>query len=66
MKETVGYAIGGVPPAGHSISIQTYLDPDLKKHERIWAAGGTPHTLFELTPEDLESMTQGTWIELAE
>jgi len=66
VKKQVGYAIGGVPPAGHLTPLQTILDPDLKKHEQIWAAAGTPHALFQLAPADLELLTDGHWIVLAE
>lgn len=66
VKEQVGFSIGGVPPAGHSIPLQTFLDPDLIKHESIWAAGGTPRALFKLSPDDLSALTKGTWVELAQ
>ena len=65
VKEQVGFAIGGVPPAGHSRPLKTFLDPDLKQFDTIWAAAGTPNTLFCLSPEDLEKLTTGVWIELA-
>lgn len=66
VKENVGYAIGGVPPAGHNEPLQTLLDPALKQYDKIWAAAGTPFALFELKPDDLEPMTNGSWIDLAE
>lgn len=66
VKEKVGFAIGGVPPVGHLTPLKTILDPDLLKHETIWAAAGTPFALFELNPSDLESLTGGEWVELAE
>ena len=66
VKEQVGYAIGGVPPAGHQQQLQTFLDPDLRKHTEIWAAAGTPHALFKLSPHDLERLTNGTWLDLSE
>lgn len=66
VKRKVGYAIGGVPPVGHSESLKTIMDPDLKKYDVIWAAAGTPFAVFKLTPSDLERLTDGVWIELAE
>lgn len=66
VKERVGYAIGGVPPVGHNISLETILDPDLKKHEEIWAAAGTPFAVFQLKPIDLEPLTNGRWVDLSE
>jgi len=66
VKKRVGYAIGGVPPVGHSETLQTILDPDLRKHEVIWAAAGTPFAVFKLKPSDLEPLTNGRWIDLSE
>jgi prolyl-tRNA editing enzyme YbaK/EbsC (Cys-tRNA(Pro) deacylase) len=65
VKETVGFAIGGVPPAGHLQPVKTILDVDLREHNSIWAAAGTPHALFQLKPADLEPLTNGHWIDLA-
>jgi prolyl-tRNA editing enzyme YbaK/EbsC (Cys-tRNA(Pro) deacylase) len=59
VRAVTGYAIGGVPPAGHAQAMETYLDEDLLQYETIWAAGGTPNAVFELTPGALQEMTQG-------
>src|SRR5450631_706749 len=66
VREHVGFAIGGIPPVGHIEPLETILDPDLKKYDVIWAAAGTPFAVFQLKPADLEPMTNGRWIELAE
>jgi prolyl-tRNA editing enzyme YbaK/EbsC (Cys-tRNA(Pro) deacylase) len=66
VKERVGYAIGGVPPAGHNETLETILDADLKKYDVIWAAAGTPFAVFQLKPVDLEPLTNGRWMELSE
>jgi prolyl-tRNA editing enzyme YbaK/EbsC (Cys-tRNA(Pro) deacylase) len=66
VKERVGYAIGGVPPAGHNEPLETILDKDLKKYEVVWAAAGTPFAVFQLKPSDLEPLTNGRWIDLSE
>jgi prolyl-tRNA editing enzyme YbaK/EbsC (Cys-tRNA(Pro) deacylase) len=66
VKERVGFAIGGVPPVGHSEPLQTILDPDLKNHETIWAAAGTPFAVFQLKAADLETLTNGEWVNLSE
>jgi len=66
VKERVGYAIGGIPPAGHNESLETILDTDLKKFEVIWAAAGTPFAVFQLKPAELGSLTNGRWIDLSE
>ena len=59
VRESTGFAIGGIPPVGHTTPIQTFIDADLFEHEVIWAAAGTPHAVFKLTPKDLAEMTGG-------
>lgn len=66
VKEKVGFAIGGVPPAGHIRALTTFLDPDLRSHDTIWAAAGTPFALFQLSPDDLVPLTDGQWVDLAQ
>ena len=66
VKKKVGFAIGGVPPVGHTQKLFTILDPDLKQYDSIWAAAGTPNAVFELKASDLEPLTNGVWIDLAE
>ena len=66
IKKRVGFAIGGIPPVGHKVPLITILDPDLQQFETIWAAAGTPHAMFELKSVDLEPLTEGQWVELAE
>jgi prolyl-tRNA editing enzyme YbaK/EbsC (Cys-tRNA(Pro) deacylase) len=59
VREVTGFAIGGVPPLAHTQPMETYLDEDLMMFDSIWAAGGTPNSLFELTPTALHKMTNG-------
>ena len=59
VREATGQAIGGVAPTGHPAPLTTIVDEDLAGHPQIWAAGGTPHTVFPLTFEQLVSLTGG-------
>lgn len=59
VRRVTGYVIGGVAPVGHLEKLETYIDSDLLQYEEIWAAGGTPHSVFPLTPKDLERITAG-------
>jgi prolyl-tRNA editing enzyme YbaK/EbsC (Cys-tRNA(Pro) deacylase) len=59
VRNETGFVIGGVPPVGHTKPIEIFIDEDLLKHEEIWAAAGTPHAVFKLTPADLTRMTGG-------
>jgi prolyl-tRNA editing enzyme YbaK/EbsC (Cys-tRNA(Pro) deacylase) len=66
VRERIGYAIGGVPPVAYNNDVVTILDPDLKKYQTIWAAAGTPNAVFELKPDELDRLTNGRWIPMAE
>jgi len=66
VKDTVGFAIGGIPPVGHSRRLRTLLDPDLLQYKVIWAAAGTPYAVFALHPRDLPAMTGGEWVGMAQ
>ena len=64
VRAQTGYVIGGVPPLGHVQPIKTFIDQDLMSHDKIWAAAGTPHALFEMKPADLPVMTGGEVVEI--
>jgi len=59
VRQRTGFVIGGVPPVGHSERIETFIDQDLLQYDEIWAAAGTPHAVFHLTPADLVRITGG-------
>ncbi len=59
VRKHTGFAIGGVPPVGHVEKIEIFIDEDLLQYEEIWAAAGSPHAVFKLTPPDLLKMTNG-------
>ena len=64
VRTATGYAIGGVPPIGHSQPVKLLLDQDLQRFEIIWAAGGTPFSVFPLRPDQLRSLTGADWADV--
>jgi prolyl-tRNA editing enzyme YbaK/EbsC (Cys-tRNA(Pro) deacylase) len=62
VRQMTGFAIGGVPPVGHDRPLKIFIDEDLLQYDEIWAAAGTPHAVFSLTPDDLKMITNGTVI----
>lgn len=64
VRKHTGFAIGGVPPVGHSSPLETYIDKDLLQYKEIWAAAGTPHAVFRLTPEELQRIVTGKIISI--
>jgi prolyl-tRNA editing enzyme YbaK/EbsC (Cys-tRNA(Pro) deacylase) len=60
VREVTGYPIGGVPPWGWATPpAQTVIDRDLLRYEEIWAAAGTPRSVFPLSPSELVTRTGG-------
>lgn len=57
VREKTGFAIGGVPPLGHTMKLRTLLDRDLLQYDTIWAAAGTPFAVFQITPHELQEIT---------
>lgn len=53
VRQATGYAIGGTPPFGHPTQLTVICDPHLLTFEQVWAAAGTPSSVFALTPDDL-------------
>jgi len=65
VRQRTGFAIGGVPPVGHTEPLPTLIDADLLAYAEIWAAAGTPHAVFRLTPADLLRVTGGRVVAVA-
>ncbi len=59
VRGRTGFVIGGVPPVGHETPPIVLIDRDLLTLGNIWAAAGTPHAVFALTPDDLVALTKG-------
>ena len=66
VRAKTGFAIGGVPPVAHSESLLCLLDTSLRRHGEIWAAAGTPESVFRMTPDELHRITAGEWLDLVE
>ncbi len=59
VRARTGFVIGGVPPVAHDTPPVVLIDEDLLKLQGIWAAAGTPHAVFPLTPAELVALTKG-------
>ncbi|NLU75786.1 YbaK/EbsC family protein [Streptomyces sp. HNM0575] len=66
VREATGYAIGGVPPFGHLREMRVLADRGLLAHQEVWAAAGTPHTVFALAPGELIAHARGSLADVRE
>jgi len=53
-RAATGFAVGGTPPFGHPDSLPAFIDPTLLAFQEVWAAAGTPDSVFPLTPSELQ------------
>lgn len=53
VRERTGFAIGGVPPFGHARNLPVWIDKTLLFHDLIFAAAGTPNSIFSVSPRNL-------------
>jgi prolyl-tRNA editing enzyme YbaK/EbsC (Cys-tRNA(Pro) deacylase) len=65
VRAATGFAIGGVPPVGHPVPLTTFIDRDLLQYDVLYAAAGTPHTVFAISPSELVRVAGGRVIDLA-
>ena len=66
VRRQTGFAIGGVPPVAHANPLRCLLDASLQRHDEIWAAAGTPESVFRMTPAQLQQITAGAWQDLTQ
>ena len=64
VRATTGFAIGGVPPLGHAMPVEVYMDEDLFRFDEIWAAAGSPYSVFAVAPARLREASRATVMEL--
>jgi len=65
VRVVTGYVIGGVAPIGHASPARLLLDQDLRRFALVWAAGGTPFSVFPIAPDDLQRVTVAPWCDVA-
>ena len=42
----------------------TYIDVSLRRFDTVWAAGGTPHCVFPVSPDALVAASGGREIDI--
>ena len=63
VRAATGYAIGGVPPFGHATPLPVLVDRGLLRHDVVWAAAGTPNTVFPIAPRTLVEAARATVVD---
>jgi len=66
VQAATGFVIGGVPPLGHPRPLPVYFDRDLLQYDTVWAAAGTPNTVFAVEPRQLAQASGAVIADLRE
>ena len=64
VRAATGFAIGGVPPLGHSTPVPVYMDADLFRFDLVWAAAGSPFSVFAIETARLRDAAGATVLDL--
>ena len=66
VRAATGFVAGGTPPFAHVNDLRVFADEGLRRFDRVWAAAGTPHTVFQLTVVDLDRIACPVWGDISE
>ena len=64
--DRTGFPIGGVPPFPHGEGIAVLVDASLTRFARVWAAAGTPSSVFEIQTSELLKLLGSNPVDVAE
>ncbi len=60
VRDVTGFAIGGVAPVGLANEVPVLMDQDLLAYDVVWAAAGTPKSVFPVDPAELRDAIRAT------
>jgi prolyl-tRNA editing enzyme YbaK/EbsC (Cys-tRNA(Pro) deacylase) len=66
VRQATGYPIGGVSPVDLDGGLIVVVDRALEAFDVIWAAAGTPHTVFATSFPELVRISGGEVVDVAE
>ena len=64
VRSATGFAAGGTPPFGHANRLRVFADTALRRNSTVWAAAGTPTSVFPITVSDLDRLANPTWADI--
>lgn len=62
VRDATGFAAGGTPPFGHATALRVFADPALRRNDPVWAAAGTPTSVFPISISDLDRLAAPVWV----
>jgi len=62
--EITGHPVGGVCPFGLKNPLDIYLDTSMKEFEYIYPAAGSVNSAVKISPDRLQEVTSGNWVDV--
>ena len=66
VRERTGFPIGGVPPFPHGKSVTVIADSSITRFGHVWAAAGTPNSVFRIGTSELLRLLGDAPVDVAE
>ena len=60
-RAATGFVAGGTPPFGYPAPLPLFADLGLRRHDPVWAAAGTPDSVFSIQIAALDESVHPTW-----
>lgn len=65
-RVATSYPVGGTAPFGHPVPLETLIDRDLLAYHQVWAAAGTPDSVFSVAPDALVAALGAVPVDVAD
>jgi len=66
VKSATGWSIGGVPPICHEGDLIVVMDETLLEYDEVWAAAGTPDSVWPVDPAALRELAGAQAAEISQ
>ncbi|MEH6581503.1 MAG: Cys-tRNA(Pro) deacylase [Halioglobus sp.] len=66
VERSTGYVLGGVSPLGQKKRLKTFIDSSANKYPTVYVSAGRRGLEIELSPADLQSLTNGVLTEICQ
>ena len=66
VERSTGYVIGGVSPLGQKRRLETIIDSSANRHATVYVSAGRRGLEIELSPDDLEKLTNAKLAEICQ
>ena len=66
VERSTGYVIGGVSPLGQKRRLETIIDSSANRHATVYVSAGRRGLEVELSPDDLEKLTNAKLAEICQ